>query len=92
MHVRDRVIYDHELESTECYDTLTQSDIVRSQYTSLPYPLVTNQQLQDEKMYYENTYKIQKIPYKINYGITLEAINHFLYKGRNSFRYALNGT
>ena len=64
IHLRNRVIYDHELESIEIYDTLTQSDIVRSQYISLPYPLVTNQQLQDEKCTMRAHIRYEKYPIK----------------------------
>ena len=75
-----------DLESLEIYDTLTQSDIVRNQYMTLPYPAVSDRQLEMDKSYYENLYKIRKTPYVTSYGITFEALNHFLYKGRNTFR------
>ena len=76
-----------DLESPEHYDTLTQSDIVRNQYMTLPYPAVSQGDLEREKMYYDKIYNtgIRKIPYTISYGISFEALNHFLYKGRNTF-------
>ena len=74
---------DHYLESSENYDTLTQSDIVRTQYMKLPYPAVSHQQLAKEKAYY---YTHQKNPYTIVPSLTFEALNHYLYKGRNTFR------
>ena len=71
------------LESLENYDTLTQNDVVRMQYMKLPYPAVSHQQLSKEKAYY---YTHRKIPYTYIPGLTFEALNHYLYKGRNTFR------
>ena len=73
-------------EPPENYDTLTQSDIVRKQYMMLPYPAVSDQELANEKIYYDSKYRVRKIPYYIYYGTSFEALNHFLYKGRNNFR------
>ena len=72
---------------------MTQSDIVRSQYSKLPYPAVKSYILSQEKAYYDYYGKRvmafgenRTIPFNINFGITLEAINHFLYEGKNNFR------
>ena len=80
-------------DEKEQYDTLTPSDIVRSQYSKLPYPAVKSHVLAQEKAYY-NYYgkrvtafgENRTIPFSISFGITLEAINHFLYEGKNHFR------
>lgn len=81
------------LNEEELYDTLTQSDIVRSQYSKLPYPAVKSYILSQEKAYYDYYGKRvmafgenRTIPISISFGITLEAINHFLYEGKNNFR------
>ena len=80
-------------DEKEQYDTLTQSDIVRSQYSKLPYPAVKSHILAQEKAYYDYYGKRvmafgenRTIPFSISFGITLEAINHFLYEGKNNFR------
>ena len=78
--------YEPNIKSSGYYDTLTKDDIVRSQYSLLPYPLVTKEMLAREKYYYENLFEKTKRPYRNNVGIHLEALNHFLFKGRNNFR------
>ena len=77
----------------EGYDTLSESDVVRIQYSKLPYPPVTDQSLAKEKMYYDDNINpikaygaMRNKPYFVSYGTTLEAINHFLFKGKNNFR------
>ena len=77
-------------ESSKYYE---QKDIVLQQYLSLPYPAITNDVLDEEKYYYEqtpktiNTYGEKRIkPFRGNPGITLESINHYLYQGKNLFR------
>ena len=81
--------YCQDLESSETYDTLKQSDNVRNQYMTLPYTAISDQELETDKYYYDNVYNIRKTPYRISYGITHEAITHFLYKSRNRFRWLL---
>ena len=91
LRVHNKEFSSHDLESLEHYDTLTQSDIVLNQYMTLPYPAVSLKELTNEKNYYDRIYKtgIRKVPYTIHSGISFEALNHFLYKGRNTFRLAL---
>ena len=67
-------------------DTITKEDLVQNQYLSFPYPAVTQEDIQIEKDYYNR--KEQVAPFGITREITLESINHFLYKGSNTFRYA----
>ena len=40
------------LHTSGYYDTLTNDDIVRNQYSLLPYPPVTKEELERERMYY----------------------------------------
>ena len=44
-----------DLEILGYYDTLTNYDIVREQYSLLPYPPVTKQELELEKIHYNNS-------------------------------------
>ena len=41
-----------EVEPTFYYDTITYDDLVQTQYSLLPYPPITKEQLEREKMYY----------------------------------------
>lgn len=87
-YVRNKQTSEHDLNTPLQYDTLTQSDIVRNQYMTLPYPAVSEEKLKHEKIYYDTVYQtaMRKVPYTIHYGISFEALNHYLYKGRNTFR------
>ena len=48
------------LETMGYYDTITDEDIVRKQYSLLPYPSVTAEQLEREKTYYNGSNFITK--------------------------------
>jgi len=48
------------LNMPDNYDALNDKDIVRKQYSLLPYPPVTTEQLEDEKTYYNGTNLIIK--------------------------------
>ena len=72
------------LNSETYVDTITQDDRVRQQYALLPYPPVTESYIQRMKIYYDED--VRNIPFTISPGITLENINHFLYRGRNLFK------
>ena len=81
-----------DTDYVEGYDTLSESDVVRIQYSKLPYPPVTEQSLAKEKMYYDDNINpikaygaMRNKPYFVSYGTTLEAVNHFLFKGKNNF-------
>ena len=80
-------------EDVEEYDTFTQSDIVRNQYSLLPYPAVSLEDLALEKAHYHNNIlplaygENRTTPYNIDFGMSLDAINHFLFKGKYNFRY-----
>ena len=72
-------------DETRLSDTLTQDDIVRNQYSSLPYPAVSKRELAVESQYYKN--KQNTTPYNMIFAFTLESLNHYLYKGQNKFRW-----
>ena len=76
-------------DKTRFSDTLTQDDIVRNQYSFLPYPAVSKRELEAEWQYYRN--KQNTTPYNIIFAFTLESLNHYLYKGQNTFRW-VSGT
>ena len=76
-------------DETRLSDTLTQDDIVRNQYSSLPYPAVSKRELAVESQYYKN--KQNTTPYNMIFAFTLESLNHYLYKGQNKFRW-VSGT
>ena len=79
------MIIEYSSDSSEYSDTLTQDDMVRNQYLSLPYPAVTKHNIHVEQQYYNNHYK-RDTPFNIATAYTLERINHFLFQGRNNFR------
>ena len=78
--------YDINLNSPENYDTLTADDVVQQQYMTLPYPAVSREELENEKHYYERKNNVQKTPHNFIESLSFEALNYFLYNGRNSFR------
>ena len=66
------------------FDTLTQDDVVKQQYAMLPYPEVKTGEFENIRRHYKSVH--QNIPMLIAPAITLENINHFLFKGYNNFR------
>ena len=80
----------------ECYskflgsqsDTQSKDDSVRKQYLALPYPAVREPELREEYNHYKGTKKSTKVqPYQPVFGVELERLNHFLFEGRQNFRY-----
>lgn len=65
------------------WDTVTEDDTVRKQYTLLPYPIVTEGEYLLEKKYYDTRQEIE--PYTMHPPLVLESLNHFLYNGANDF-------
>ena len=59
-YLQIEVIKTTNLDMTGYYDTLTAEDIVRKQYSLLPYPRVTREGLEREKMYYNASKFITK--------------------------------
>ena len=75
---------DH-LDDPDTYsDTLSTSDSVTRQYLSLPYPSVSEEQLQAEKNHYLGPNRND--PHTTYTSLSLEYLNHFLYEGKNDFR------
>ena len=69
-------------------DTLSKDDSVRKQYLSLPYPAVPEHALRAEYNHYKGRKKRTKVqPYQPVLGIDLERLNHFLFEGKQNFRY-----
>ena len=66
------------------YDTLSQDDVVKQQYAMLPYPEVKPGEFEIIRRHYGSDNK--NIPMLIAPAVTLENINHFLFRGRNDFR------
>ena len=66
------------------YDTLSQDDVVKQQYAMLPYPEVKPGEFENIRRHYNSDHK--NIPMLIAPAVTLENINHFLFRGRNDFR------
>ena len=66
-------------------DTITQNDIVRSQYELLPYPTVTKERIEALRKHYGDENKRDN-PFARVPGSDLETINHYLFKGTNNFR------
>ena len=71
-------------EATTYSDTLSQTDAVTKQYLSLPYPSVSEQQLQEEQNHYMGPDR--NMPHVTYTTLSLEYLNHFLYQGRNDFK------
>ena len=69
-------------------DTLSKDDSVRKQYLSLPYPAIPEHALRAEYNHYNGRKKRTKVqPYQPVLGIDLERLNHFLFEGKQNFRY-----
>ena len=76
-------LYKDGLVNRGYYDTLNKDDIVRLQYSLLPYPPVTKGDLQDEKNHYDNnngTGSFDTYP-----QMSLETLSRLLFKEKNSF-------
>ena len=74
----------NNLQFTIYYDTKNQDDMVKQQYSSLPYPPVSKYDMEHEKDHYDDI--DGSAPYKVYYALTPRMVNHFLFKGKNAFR------
>ena len=75
----------HPLESIDKRgDIIDHEDVVRKQYSSLPYPEVAQATLDKEYDHY-NVY-MKKYPYHTVPTLKLENLNQFLYDGKFQFR------
>ena len=73
------------LDDPDTYsDTLSTSDAVTRQYLSLPYPSVSEEQLQEEQNHYMGPDR--NMPHVTYTTLSLEYLNHFLYQGTNDFK------
>ena len=75
--------YQNVDDPTTYSDTLSQTDAVTKQYLSLPYPSVSEEQLQEEQTHYMGPDR--NMPHVTYTTLSLEYLNHFLYQGRNEF-------
>ena len=71
-------------DSLKIGDTLTQQDIVTRQYTSLPYPDISQKEIMATKYHYNSEFAY--LPYMRPPSENLESLNHFLYQGGNDFK------
>ena len=76
--------YQNVDDPTTYSDTLSQTDAVTRQYLSLPYPSVSEEQLQAEQTHYMGPDR--NMPHVTYTTLSLEYLNHFLYQGRNDFK------
>ena len=76
--------YQNVDEANTYSDTLSQTDAVTRQYLSLPYPSVSEEQLQAEQTHYMGPDR--NMPHVTYTTLSLEYLNHFLYQGRNDFK------
>ena len=81
---QSRFLEQYGLNFNEYADTISHDDIVRGQYNLLPYPAVTQSEIHNIKLHYNGN--LTNIPYAIHPATTLEAINHFLFRGNNLFK------
>ena len=85
----EKVIRQHDtienmLKFENSWDTFTQDDIVKKQYSSLPYPEVTQDEILFAHSHYNGEFK--HIPIRRPVAENLESLNHFLYGGKNNFK------
>ena len=64
-------------------DTITENDLVTRQYESLPYPVVSEKDISEEKEYYKKDDGTSMVIFPTN---TLQNINHYLHRGNENFR------
>ena len=88
VHIGNKENESKDLRPHRYYDFLTQDDIVRKQYSLLPFPPVSKHDLAIESMYYSKRNIGNNLvkPFTAVTAFTLESLNHFLFAGRNNFR------
>ena len=64
-------------------DTVTNHDLVNTQYENLPYPEFSEKELIDEEQHYKGDEKNLR---EIFHAYTLEKTNHYLHRGDQNFR------
>ena len=85
---RENTVCRNNKHITTVENDIAYEDYVQKQYKMLPYPPVTNAQLLYEEKFYKTTatHKLAQITLIDN---DLETINHFLFQGKENFRYSL---
>ena len=63
----------------------SNNDAVQQQYLKLPYPTIRYDNIDMEYKYYLN--QNSDYPLSTQYPMKLEYLNHYLYKGKDSFEY-----
>ena len=88
VHIGNKENESKDLNPHIYHDFLTQDDIVRKQYSLLPFPPVSKHDLAIESMYYSRRKIGNNLvkPFTAVTAFTLESLNHFLFAGRNNFR------
>ena len=71
-------------ERNKVGDTVTQEDIVKKQYTLLPYPEISQKEMKDTRNHYDSEFA--HLPYMSIVAQNLESLNHFIFKGKNNFK------
>ena len=66
-------------------DSVSTNDLVKKQYSILPYPTVGYDTIRREHMYYLSDNS--NYPISSHYSLKLEYLNHYLYQGQNNFEY-----
>ena len=82
--IQNKHLNEHETNITNYLDTVSPEDLVKHQYSVLPYPPVSSDDIALEKLHYNGNKS--ELPYLIYPVLSLEPLNHFLYKGNNDFR------
>ena len=65
-------------------DTTNHVDMVKQQYSLLPYPPVTDRQILSMKLHYGR--RKTQLPFFSSPVLSLDTINHFLFDGSNDFQ------
>ena len=65
-------------------DTITQEDIVKKQYTLLPYPEISQKEMIGTRNHYNSEFA--HLPYMSIVAQNLESLNHFLFQGKDNFK------
>jgi hypothetical protein len=79
-----KMVEENNVKSVNIWDTLTHDDIVRKQYSLLPYPAVSDNDILRLRNHYSS--QDRHLPLFMAPSESLELLNHFLYKGRNNFK------
>ena len=65
--------------------TISENDAVTNQYVNLPYPTVTDKDIDSERDFYRSDWFNGRLK-ELFTSLTLETMNHILYNGSQNFR------